>query len=398
MDKLADALATTGRAMRSFSGLGVVSGLVLTGSGLAGDATGIATLGVTLIAASLFHRLTGTQASLVRNRSQLERSFAETVTAIETKLDATSERLDAYDRRTHETVTAIETKLDATSERLGRERSARIVGVVNSLTAGWRPESIVLIHSIPRTASTLTLDACRSVNGCGIWPSAQIWTHLGLGGRRYPIDLSGGATGVHELEVATGLGDLIPDVGNPRYSIPSVAFEKLHPSFYDHNVETFLQRIESAKARFDCPVTVMAVVRTPLDAMWSMAEYKVRNPRWHADLEPRNIPINIADDFAAIVKVVKQIGEHVITFEEVTNAGSGLIAPLASLSGQSQAAVRKQVAPRFDGRDLENAQNRGFVGERNASRSIEGPESIWVDHIDVIASAQADYEYLINQR
>jgi hypothetical protein len=398
VDKLADALATNGRAMRSFSGLGVVSGLVLTGSGLAGDATGIATLGVTLITASLFHRLTGNQASLVRNRSQLERSFAETATAIETKLDATSERLDAYDRRTHETVTAIETKLDATSERLGRERSARIVGVVNSLTAGWRPESIVLIHSIHRTASTLTLDVCRSVDGCGIWPSAQIWTHLGLKGRRYPIDLSGGATGVHELEVATGLGDLIPDVGNPRYSIPSVAFEKLHPSFYDHDVETFLQRIESAKARFDCPVTVMAVVRTPLDAMWSMAEYKVRNPRWHADTEPRNIPITIADDFAAIVKVVKQIGGHVITFEEVTNAGSGLIAPLASLSGQSQAAVRKQVAPRFDGRDLENAQNRGFVGERSASRSIEGPESIWVDHIDVIASAQADYEYLINQR
>ena len=68
MDKLAEALARNGSAMRSFSGLGVVCGLVLTGSGFAGDATGIATLGVALIAASLFHRLTGTQASLMGNR------------------------------------------------------------------------------------------------------------------------------------------------------------------------------------------------------------------------------------------------------------------------------------------------------------------------------------------
>lgn len=155
--------------------------------------------------------------------------------------------------------------------------------------------------------------------------------------------------------------------------LPSVAIEKLHPSFYDYDVERFNDRIAATTDRFSCPVTVVAVVREPLEAMWSMVDYKQRNPRWLADLDPTAIPELIATSIEAIARVRASVCGPVLDYRDITDCSDHFVGVVARLTGHESDAIVTALVPRWDGRDLNTAKERGFIGTPQSAATCRVP-------------------------
>lgn len=400
-----DVLRDFSRAAFYRSGGALVLGTSAVAVGLLIESRHVAAIGVVVLGVAVLHRTARTERRLAGGLDHLAAESAALREALDAASNAADHRMnivvDDLDRAV-EQLDAVRSRTDETNElaellrgRLGRERSNRIVGIVNAISHGHRPEQIVVLNSIPRSASTLTLDVFRSMPGFGLWPSAAIWQSLGLGGRRFPIDLSGGASGTLELEVAPGLGDLIPPTGQVRFELPTVGLEKLHPSFFDFDVDRFVGRIEATKRLFDCEVVVVSVVRNPLDAMWSIAEYKQRNRNWLSDIEPQAIPEFACQTVTAMADLRTRVGGHVITYGDITGASDHLHDVLATLGDLDTERVREAIAPRYAGDDLASARSRGFVGDRSSDRSPDGPGGIWAANRELIERATEIHTRLV---
>jgi hypothetical protein len=427
------------RALPTPSGVGLLIGALAMIAGQATDTAALFAFGVALVAFSVLWRAVGSEfsarsgldranrrnaqlsAELAREQRRtevLEQRLAD-ANEVVAALTARTDRLDKHLERLDSGVTKVRSELGSFDDRLGgvkkrvdddhaltetlrvrvaRERSQRIVGVANVLTSGNAPDDVVLIHATHRSASTLALEACRSLPGWGLWPSASLWRALGLNGRRFPADLSGGPTGVHEVEVADGQGDLLPSAGEERFSLPRIAVEKFHPEFFGYDVDPFIERVKGLDRSLEGAVSVISLVRDPLQTMWSMAEYKSRNPRWYRNLDPVDIPSLIRDSIESIDRVHEAVGGSIVTYDDITGASPAFASSLASVSGIGTEAVSEQISPRLAPETRNDAAARGFVGDRTADRTPAGPDGVWSDLAEVIAEAQERYDSLLAKR
>ena len=239
------------------------------------------------------------------------------------------ERVDKFDRAIMELTAEID-------RRANHETSERCLAFARRAAQDApTPANILLIISLHRSGSTLLYDIVRTHPATMIEPLARTWTEMGLTGRRYPAAFSNTPTADLAIEASLGMGAFIPSLPRFAGNLPAVAaswsVEKAHPQFYEFDGSTFATLLEAfEKASPGRRVFTAFGLRQPLNAMWSMVEYKQRDPRWYAFLSEADIPAFVLQSLEAMQELALLRPGHVVDIDQL-KPGHG---PLRSIGRQ----------------------------------------------------------------
>lgn len=297
------------------------------------------------------------------------------------------------------------------SERLGRlekqTRSDRADWALNFArrdTNAEIPERVLVIVSIHRSGSTRLFDIIRAHPDVYVEPLAFLWNELGLDGRRYPQGLSDAQGAAQLLEVQKGVGAAMPVVdavnrsGLGRAS-GRTAVEKIHPQFYGFDATSFANRLDNAEVRLGTHVDLVYLIRSPLDAMWSMAEYKQREPRWYADLAEPDIPRFIQRSLVSLKDLMEQRPGPLIDFSEIRRDADRMVDIGRAIGSSNEGSTIEEWLNRaFPATAVGNLSETNFVGERDPDRSPEGPDSAWSGATEEVEAANDIYDKLRNSQ
>jgi hypothetical protein len=199
------------------------------------------------------------------------------------------------------------------------------------------PNTLILL-STQRSGSTWFTNAIRCHPLVEIWPDCKAWQMLGLFGRRYPGDLSGGLGGKLVIESYPGHWDRIPvfEVSSQlqcswdNINEEPYALEKCHPHFFSNDSERFvsnLLRLEGSKPTK--PVKSIYQVRDPRTTICSYLNYNKRNKEWGAGSS----------------KSWSALANHMVlahkSIYDISRARPGLVVDYKEISGDLESLLRK---------------------------------------------------------
>jgi len=284
------------------------------------------------------------------------------------------------------------------------ERSDRIL-LATRLTDRHLPVRRVLLQmTVHRSGSTRFFDVMRTHPAVRVAPTMEVWRELGLTGRRYPVAFSDTADAGIPLEVEFGVGATVPTI--PIAPLPGPTpedqwcVEKAHPQFADFDSSGLADRIEGLRAS-GIEVLVAFGIRRPLEAMWSMIDFKARQPSWYVSLGPADIPDWILRSLIGIEEIQKLTGGPIVEYGDFPDGAifRDLGARLAPAWGNEQveewiAFATEHVTP---SRRTQRSES-GFLGEPNAVRSPDGPDGAWSSLAATMASAEEVYARLLQRQ
>lgn len=180
-------------------------------------------------------------------------------------------------------------------------------------------QKLLLLVTIQRSGSTWLFDTLRCHPLIEMIRRATIFRQLELSGRRYPRDLSGRDDATLNIEVEAGRWDRIPDPCGKsrtrRLGRPVYAIEKSHPTFFAHDVDGFLNRLE----RIRCPdVKLIYHVRDPADSIRSFLAYQRRNSSWYRDTRPHEVPVEYRKSLEVLRKLCARRPGLVVDYSDLT--------------------------------------------------------------------------------
>ena len=288
-------------------------------------------------------------------------------------------------------------------EALTAERRNRSLVAVHLADRGLPLKRVLLLFTIPRSGSTWLFDMLRTHPAVRIEPTARVWTALGMHGSRYPVAFHHSDRAVVPIEVATGVGAVIPAFPHADLtkadSIEEAerwALEKGHPQFVSFEADRFAARIRGLRES-GVEVEIVYGVRCPLDAMWSMVEYKSRDPEWLNTLPIPEIPQYIARSLEVQVELRGLFGGAVIEYESLPDSAmlKRLGCRLAPAWGESEAKAWLAHAAFVTERSMRSQRtNAGFFGLPTRSHEQAGPDGVWRDAVGAIAAARAAHRCL----
>jgi hypothetical protein len=258
---------------------------------------------------------------------------------------------------------------------------------------------VALLLTIHRSGSTRLFDMLRTHPGVRVAATMEAWHALGLEGRRYPVAFSDTSDGRLAIEVQTGRGALIPPIERAavaEWDDTQWAVEKAHPQFFDFDTDAFVDHARTLQAS-GVELLIAYQVRRPLDAMWSMIEFKRRQPGWYSWLEPEKVPAWIRDSLDSIAVAQDRIPGHVIDFDDIPS-GAALhrlgtaLAP--SWTHAETSAWLEHAAAATDRSKRQQSEGAGFIGEPDPERSANGPDDAWLGLEDVLADADRLYKLI----
>lgn len=184
---------------------------------------------------------------------------------------------------------------------------------------GRVPDRAVLLLTNPRSGSTWLFDALRCHPGLVVQPEADLWKYLRLRGRRYPRDLKGDPANAVEIEVQAGKWEMLP-----RYALPSAltspartvehyTLEKLHPNFFNHDVDSFVAKLRGLNARGS--IRVIYQVREPRESIVSFLRYKERNPSWYSHLSPEQVFPHMRRTYESLAVCAAAYPGYIVDYE-----------------------------------------------------------------------------------
>lgn len=192
------------------------------------------------------------------------------------------------------------------------------------------PERIAILMTNPRSGSTWLFDALRCHPAIVMHPKAVIYRQLGLGGRRYPVDLSNQTAGLN-VEVRAGEWATIPEFRLAAEQPLSEAvlqhpysLEKCHPHFFKHDVATFCRRLEALPSR--CTVKLVYQVRSPHATALSFLNYQARNPAWNAHRPASILAKHLQAVYRSIYELAVRKPGLIVNYDELTHDFEGTIA------------------------------------------------------------------------
>ena len=309
------------------------------------------------------------------------------------------ERVDKFDRAIMELTAEID-------RRANHETSERCLAFARRAAQDApTPANILLIISLHRSGSTLLYDIVRTHPATMIEPLARTWTEMGLTGRRYPAAFSNTPTADLAIEASLGMGAFIPSLPRFAGNLPAVAaswsVEKAHPQFYEFDGSTFATLLEAfEKASPGRRVFTAFGLRQPLNAMWSMVEYKQRDPRWYAFLSEADIPAFVLQSLEAMQELALLRPGHVVDIDQL-KPGHG---PLRSIGRQlsddstDDTALDEWVKNAISltkREDRVESENSGFLGPPDSRRHPDGPGGAWQSQADVLAAADRVYAAIL---
>ena len=260
---------------------------------------------------------------------------------------------------------------------------------------------VLLLFTIHRSGSTWLFDLLRTHPAVRVEPTARVWTRLGMNGLRYPDAFHHADGAPVPLEVTPGVGAAIPDF--PRADSLDLdeadrwAVEKAHPEFIGFSAERLAARIRGMRER-GAEVEVVYCARNPLDSMWSMAEFKARNPAWRPESPVERAPEHIMRSLEALADARALIGGAVIDYEDLPDgpALSKLGQRLAPGWGETEAAAwLSHAASATERSKRRQREGTGFLGERNRNRDAAGPGGAWLACAADLDAANAAYRRLM---
>ena len=257
---------------------------------------------------------------------------------------------------------------------------------------------ILLLFTIHRSGSTWLFDLLRTHPAVRTEPTARVWTELGIEGWRYPRAFHHVDGARVPMEITPDLGAAIPDF--PQAVVPDVrhvdesdrwTVEKAHPQFVGFNAARLGGRIRNLRER-GVEVEVVYGVRGPLDAMWSMAEFKTRDPAWYTFLPVEDVPRFIAHSLDVLAALHALVGGTVVEYETLPD-GSAMNTLCQRLdTSWNDAAVKAWLAHAAAVTERSKRRQRpdsAFLGDRNRLRNPDGPDRAWIPHAAAIEAANA---------
>lgn len=328
-------------------------------------------------------RLEGADRAMTHLTSVVE----DAIDSIEANHRHSSERLTVL---TDEIITrSSERDLRTAENRFVRLHRIHALSEAYRLSAGEYPDRLLLLMTIERSGSTALFDLLRSHPNTYFEPRSFIWEALGLKGRRYPSSLSDRGRYTTPVEVQPGVGAYIPilDIDSQENeSTSSVAIEKAHPQFIDHDWRKLLHRIEALQDR-GVGIKFLIQVRDPLEVMWSMAEYKQREPAWYTDLQEGDIPEYVRRSFQTLTEFEHRIpGAQIVDHTDLLTVSPALISLLEELGPLGSNDMSLWAKHILD--QLQAMQSKTpFIAERDPLRGEAGPHGIWTDSRTVVSQA-----------
>ena len=284
------------------------------------------------------------------------------------------------------------------------ERNGRSLVDVHLANRELPLKRVLLLFTIPRSGSTWLFDILRTHPAVRVEPTARVWTALDMHGLRYPAAFHHVDGASVPLEIAPSRAAAIPAF--PQATLPDVhlideidrwALEKAHPSFVEFDARRLTSRIQDLR-RDGTEVEVVYGLRNPLASMWSMVEYKARDPEWLKTLQVDEVPRFVARSLATLSDLHALVGGVVVEYENLpdgTVMGS-LCQRLVSEWGEAEArAWISHAASATDRYKRRWLPESSFLGERNRSRDPAGPDGAWATADADIEAAKAAHRRLV---
>jgi len=197
------------------------------------------------------------------------------------------------------------------------------------------PPRVVILMTNPRSGSTWLFDALRCHPSVTVRPTADVFTFLGMSGRRYPRDLAGDPADSVRVEVRAGEWDNLPNFRLPAgldsqaERLPVWEVEKGHPQFFGFDVPLFAGKLKALSV-LGCDVRMVYQVRDPRESMTSFLRYKERNPDWFAHITPERVPTYNQRIFEGMLACAQAYPGLIVDYQELRG---DVRAVLARLSG-----------------------------------------------------------------
>ncbi len=365
----------------------------------------------------LTDELRATRQDLVEQIDENRRTARQLREALDEQQRAGTRRLERLelelDQKLEKTIAATERSVrgdlaeqveivrDRITSAIESERSRRSLSIARMTDPHRSVRKVLLLMTIHRSGSTRLFDIFRTHPAVRVEPTADLWRSLGLRGRRYPVAFSDLPRSWRAIEIEDGVGATIDEIDVAPLAVdPNEwwALEKAHPEFTDFDVDRWVERIGELRST-GVEVEVVYGVRRLLDAMWSMASFKERQPTWYARVEPGAVPAWIARSLESIREMHAAVPGRIVDYRDLP--GGAVIADLG-----------RRLAPRWS--DVEVAEwlgfadaatrperpqqsGSGFLGERAADPDPDpdGPGGIWVDVGAELTAADAAYDELM---
>lgn len=211
---------------------------------------------------------------------------------------------------------------------------AKVVNVIKGLQCDRQtPARILIVLANPRSGSTWMFDALRCHPAIYVNDSSVIYERLGIvGRRRYPRDIPRGEGATCAIEVLPGQWKRIPhfsceagrrvlsrEVMNQEYAI-----EKIHPHFFDHDVETFLRNV--GRLEKEGTVRFIYQVRDPRSSMVSFLDYRERCPSWNRDIGQEKLSQHMERIYRTILRTARKRAGLVVDYSELVHSFQATIA------------------------------------------------------------------------
>ena len=291
----------------------------------------------------------------------------------------------------------------AAERMLAEERRVRAAVAGHLADRGLSLRRLLLIFTIHRSGSTWLFDLLRTHPAVRLDPTTRAWAALGLEGWRYPGAFHHAAGAVLPLEFKPGRWTEIPSF--PRACIPGAenpgeadrwALEKAHPEFAGFDAERLAARILDLRGK-GVEVEIVYGVRKPLDAMWSMAEYKTREPAWYKHLPMEEVPRFFARSFDSLARMHTLMEGSVVDYRSLPDGAAmkALCRRLAPSWGEAESAAWLSHAVSATCRSKRRQREAsGFLGTRDRSRHPAGPGGAWAAGAAEIKVADAVWRRL----
>jgi len=283
-------------------------------------------------------------------------------------------------------------------------RSERILAFARHTSEGL-PGSILLQVCIHRSGSTWLYDVLRTHPAVYVEPTNIVWDLLGLHGRRYPAGLSDIPSASLDIEIEPGAGAQIPafeQYPSSKAVRSRWAIEKVHPQFFGFESENLATLIDQTEREQALGVQLVYGIRDPLQAMWSMAEYKEREPGWYHIVDMADVPGFILRSIVSLSELAGIRPGWVVDFTDIGSGGDVLRAVGRHLGGdwpdsEAEAWVEHALSVTDRARREQRPDNQ-FLGREHRNRIPEGPDGLWKDKSAVIEEAQAVYQAMLDGR
>ena len=301
------------------------------------------------------------------------------------RMDGFSQKMTVVDlslKNNRKTMTQLARDVNRQERRLNTDHRAWSLAMARRSSGGAFPKRVLMLATIHRTGSTRLFDLIRCHPDVYVEPLNVVWESLGLVGRRYPTGLSDRKGDSVPIEVQSGVGANIravdPDLRGLDRSEGSVAIEKTHPQFFHFDAASLSKGVDRVERELASKVDFVYLVRNPLDVMWSMSEYKQRDPSWYAQLEIEDIPDFVNRSFRSLSELALLRPGIVINYSSITPGSDAMkrLGQLIDPSGSSE-ILDAWLETGSTATNSETISGSLFIGERDEVRGVEGPSGAW---------------------